>query len=901
MARRTIVVSARTHLETMRLELARSGAGGGAKVTPIEGLAERLAGGFLTPINPDSLSRAVSEVLEAVTGESLGDLAAIRELPGLPRTLATSLRRAWNAGLELGEQADRSPRIAAMARIEAAVLERLPPGQLRPLDLVSKALENLAHAPVVLGAVQVRGVPDLARCWRRLVGRLTDAVPVSWHAGSLPVPAWVEEAGISVQRGKRKHPAPRTASCANPRHEVVEAMRWARSLMASGKAGPHEIAFAAASTTPYDDFFFSLGEECLLKVHYGHGRNALHTPEGQAAAALADVLLRGLSQERVRRLISRAKAHNTPAVASLPDDWSRYLPASAPLGTPGRWRLALEGGEKREVAAVILPIVDLLAKGTDAAEEAGGKLLRGAAKALWRRALAQAPATALDRELGGLRVQDPHDPAASLAWMPASSLASSPRPYVWLLGLNAQSWPRPASEDPLLPERLLGGFKLEETSISTADRVSFDAIMASTAGEVVRSFSRREAGGRRLGVSPLVADAPATPLYRTQIPAHAMSEPDRLMARPDEFGLREDAKLADGCWRDWRSKSITEHDGLIKHADHPAITAALARPQSAHSLTMLLRNPIGFMWVYALGMHAPDLDGDALSLDPRDFGTLVHEVLDGAVQDMASAGDAAWIPDTVAQVVEKWLSEVGERWEVERPIPPPLLWQAKLAEAGVLALNALLYPLEPLPGQSSYSEVAFGSARTPSGRPAPWRVNQAVPIPGTGLTIAGRMDRVDVASNGQVARVVDYKTGSRAGAFVLRGGRELQRCLYAFAVRSLLGDDVEIDAGLLYPSREPGNPGDGNYDALPETQEALKRLKAALAAAETNLRHGLALPGMAAGMRYQDVQNPKSNACYEHDGLIFALPVVPGTMLGPKKIAASQMLGTTITELWEAA
>ena len=70
-------------------------------------------------------------------------------------------------------------------------------------------------------------------------------------------------------------------------------------------------------------------------------------------------------------------------------------------------------------------------------------------------------------------------------------------------------------------------------------------------------------------------------------------------------------------------------------------------------------------------------------------------------------------------------------------------------------------------------------------------------------------------------RVVDYKTGSRAGSFVLRGGRELQRCLYAFAVRSLLGENVEIEAGLLYPSREPSNPAAGNYDALPEPGETV--------------------------------------------------------------------------------
>ena len=41
-----------------------------------------------------------------------------------------------------------------------------------------------------------------------------------------------------------------------------------------------------------------------LDFHFVHGRKVLTTPAGQAAAALAEVLLRGFSQARVSRLIS---------------------------------------------------------------------------------------------------------------------------------------------------------------------------------------------------------------------------------------------------------------------------------------------------------------------------------------------------------------------------------------------------------------------------------------------------------------------------------------------------------------------------------------------------------------------------------------------------------------------
>jgi PD-(D/E)XK nuclease superfamily len=902
MARRTIVVSARPQFEAIRLELARSD-GSGVLVTPVERMATRLAGGLLDFADPDDLVRAVSAVLENAAEDDLGDLAEIRALPGVPRTLATTLRRAWSAGLDLAERAGDNPRLTAMARIESAVLERLKAGQLRPVDVVERAVARLQHAPKVMGAVEFHHLPDLARCWRSLVQALPAVVPVTWAAGPFPVPDWVSATkGILVTRSEPKKPEKRTVSCANPRHEVIEAMRWARSLMASGKAGPHQIAFAAASTSRYDDFVFSLSEECNLDIHFGHGRRALHTEAGQAAAALADVLLRGLSQTRVRRVISGAMFFQVPAVAKLPKDWGRHLPSGAPLNSIEHWERALEGGDKQETATVLLPLIRKMAPqvlAMEAAAEVGETLLNGAARQIWRRALAQAPATALDRELGNLRTADLFDPAKTLAWMPASSLASAPRPYVWLFGLNAQVWPRLSAEDPLLPQRLLGGMSLEETSVATADRVSFEAIEASAECEVVRSYSRREAEGRRLGVSPLVTDVEPEILYRTQVPGHAMSEPDRLMARFEEFALREEAKLAITCWRNWRDPEITPHDGRIDRVDHPALVAALKAPQSAHSLTLLLRNPVGFMWRYALGMNEPDMESDALDMDARAFGILVHEVLDAAVQALSAS--ARWTSEAIEAEIAAQLEAVRARWELEVPAPPMQLWHTRLRRAAVMATNALLFPHELLPGQASFSEVPFGTSGASKGRALPWDTQTPVPVPGTDLTITGYIDRVDIADGKAAARVVDYKTGSNPGQFTLRGGRELQRCLYAFAVSELLGPDTAIEAGLLYPSDEPGDPAAGAYQRLEAPDATLEVLKAALVKAVANLRRGLALPGVAAGVRYKDYLKKGSPAEHESDRMIFALPVVPGTMLGPKKDAAARMFGEDIVKFWEHA
>lgn len=901
MARRTIIISGRPQLDSVRLRLAQSLEGHGARVTPIEGMAARLAGGFLTAVEPDALAEAVAQTLKLLPLAEMGALSAIRDLPGVPKTIVQSLRRAWAAGFDLGGAAiapGAHPRLGEMARVEAAVMQHLAgakPCQLRPADLVANGMERLQHAPTVLGEIEFRGLPDLDRCWRGLALALASVTRVVWDCGPFEPPKWLDGSRVEIRCNKAQNPKLTTFSCATPRHEVVEALRWARRLMAEQGVKPQEIAIAAASTAPYDDFIFSLGTEANLPIHFGHGRNALHTAEGQTAAALADVLLRGLSQERVRRLAARAGKGTK--LEKLPKDWTRRLSSLATLTTAERWKLALVKDEAYEVAAILIPVIELLEQGTDIAAKAGEDLLSGAARALWFRALARAPGSAIERELATLRVKeaDDPDPEAAIAWMPASALASCPRSYVWLLGLNAQAWPRPAREDPLLPQRVLGSFLLEQVSTPQADRRSFHAIETSTAAEVARSFSRREAGGRLLGRSPLLNGAEVTYLQRTRIPEHAMSEPDRLMARPGDFSGLPIAHSAKSCWDDWRNRDITAHDGLVE-ANHGVIEHALRRPQSATSLALLLRNPIAFMWAYALGMSAPEMDVEGVELDRRAFGSVVHRILDQSVMALeADGGMASATPDRIAEVVAKRTTAVGLEWQTEQPVPPDMIWRAELRQAETVVVNALCYPLAELKGQSgqrSYTEVPFGGGKNPDpARDLPWDPALPVTVPKAGLTIAGRIDRVDISADGTAARVVDYKTGRHGGEYIINGGRELQRCLYAYAVRALLGGEPAIESALLFPAKS-GNAA-GHYDVLPDPSGTLDTLSEAIAGAAEALRQGRALPGVAAGTTWK--------GSGEDDDYAFALPVVPGTMLGPKKDAARKLLPETVVSLWDHA
>ena len=474
--------------------------------------------------------------------------------------------------------------------------------------------------------------------------------------------------------------------------------------------------------------------------------------------------------------------------------------------------------------------------------------------------------------------------------MPASTLASTPRPHAWLLGMNSQSWPRVAREDPLLPDRIMGELVLRETGVPQADRRSFAAIEASAA-EVVRSFSRRDAGGRLLGRSPLLSSSNPEFLQRTRIPTHAMSEPDRLLARPSEFGNTGIARSASACWENWRLFGITAHDGAVR-SDHPAILRALARTQSAKSLSLLLRNPMGFVWTYALGVTAPEVDQAAVGLDRRHFGTLVHGILDRAVTVLeAEGGVSSASPFHVAEILAREALAAGEEWNTGHPVLPALVWAEELKLARIMAANALLFPTPPVSPveQKSWTEVPFGSARQlKPGRELPWDPAQPVTVPGTDMRIEGRIDRMDVGDRS--ARVTDAKTGGAAGK---RSSTVAGSCSDASTVTRSVPCSVRSSRSNRRCSSRPAKRErrrDGSFDVLPEPEANLAILAAVLHDAAQSLRRGNGLPGIGAGTTWQKDK--------ERDDLAFALPVRPGLVLARKKSAAQAMLPPSVVEFW---
>jgi hypothetical protein len=838
----------------------------GRQALAIEHLAARLAGGFLQAINADSLKEAIGEAIAM----DLGEFNKIKKLPGFPRAAAATLEKAWAAGLKFTGLTNTTDalvraRIEAIVRLEEHALGRLPPSMRRPADLVDLAMQNLQHAKTLFGTIRVLGRTEMSPVWRPLLAALKDVTDVQWVAGPRQVPAWVRELGIIVVEAEPAHPDIQCESCASPRHEALEAMRWARGLLASGRAKPEEIAFAAASPAEWDDHFQALSEMAGIDLHFVHGRKAVSTPEGQLAAALAEVLLRGFSQARMTRLIALLRSQN-PDFEIVPGNWWRALPEDAPLLNAASWRdvlsAMLDPTDKNSEAVVraLSNLTETLAFGLKRAGEIGGVLLRGRSLAIWQAALTEGPPEALDVTLASLKLSDQVAQEANIIWAPAASLAADPRPWVRLVGLSSRAWPRHQAEDALLPNHIVDSSLLDPLPVHQADRRDFDTILKTTARQVVCSRARRDTQGRINGISPLYPRARAEIyLQRARIPRHAAGWTDRLFARPAEFDGLPVARSARSCWIDWHTERLTAHDGLIR-ANHPLIIASLNRRQSATSLTKLLRDPIGYLWSYGFRWEEPDETEEPLQLDALAIGGILHATLERAVSglELAKPGGFGTADDaSIAGAVGKALDAVALEWERTRPVPPPVIWERKLHDIRSLAIAALGYREQSLAGQRSWAEIPFGGDRsaeqlTEQRRASlPWDPTTPVVIPGTTVAIGGSIDRLDLDGARTIGRVTDYKSGKPPGKKkqpVLKGGAELQRCLYAYAVRSLVPAVTNIQTRLLFPKAEE----DGLY-ALADPAAVLASLAGFVIAAECHAKAGNVLPGAGAEDDYNDL------------------------------------------------
>lgn len=875
MQRRTVIVQGTLAYGMRRLQAARTNQSG-LHIVTLPQLAAGLAGGFLHVASDDVIEPAIKSGLAA---GGFQDLENVRELPGMTRAVARTLRKAWDADLSLrGAPYAGNSRVVDLVAIEDYVRERLPHGTLLPNALRDAALTRIDRAPILLGTVRIEGVHFIEPVWRPLINALHYVVPIEWEAPPDADTSWFRGLITPTPVASLE---PELVSCADPRHEAYEALRWVRSLLACGSIAPTEIAVCGVTTEEWDEHILALARDAELNIHFPHGIPCLTTRDGQRCAALADVILHGLSQTRVRRLFALSGNQGTP-IDTLPRDWLS-IARDASLRNFADWARVLGGAEcvGLDWRPTVLGLLSVLEKGVEGSEEAADLCLRGRSRRLWATATRAAPVAALELTLKTVRVEDPHDPGEAVVWCPAWQLAAAPRSYVRLLGLTSRGWPRRPGDDPILPNHIVCTTELDSDPAAHADLRAFKIITAMAKRRVVLSRSRRTAQGSRITASPLfTSPKQEISLTATRVPDHALTESDRLSARPIEAAQNPHITLALQCWRDWHTAAITPHDGILS-SGHPVVRLALARVQSATSLGRLLRDPIGFLWRYALGWHAQPETEEPLVLPPENTGRLVHELLRRTVDALEpSPGLIAAQRKEIETALDAAAKHVTQTWPLEGPVPPHVLWIHTVRQAAEMALAGLTLENFSEVGTRSWTEVPFGQpSSTSEPRELPWNAMAPVTVPGTAVTIRGNIDRLDLRAGGVAARVTDYKTGERPTEpenIVIAGGEELQRVLYALACHQLLPNSPAIRARLIYLK---GQPRIVPLQRLEPTFDLVTKFVVTACAA---LESGRTVPGIDAEVEDNDLR--------------FALPASPGYFR--RKVLNFRSTNRELTRFW---
>jgi hypothetical protein len=270
----------------------------------------------------------------------------------------------------------------------------------------------------------------------------------------------------------------------------------------------------------------------------------------------------------------------------------------------------------------------------------------------------------------------------------------------------------------------------------------------------------------------------------------------------------------------------------------------------------------------------------------RAYGELVHDLLKRAVDALEpDPGYARAAGHEIEAALDAASAAIGAQWPLERSVPPLLLWRHTLAAARNLALKALTLDEAFQPDTRSWTELAFGREEHNIDPAAdlPWSPSAEVIIPGTGIRIRGKIDRLDFNRARNGVRVTDYKTGAeppKADEIVLGGGAELQRVLYAIAARQLVPDNPRVIARLVFLGDDEPKP-----HRLLNGDQAIAEISAHVSAASDLLRRGVALPGPDAREEWNDFR--------------LALPAAPATYFQIKQAAFGRAFGD-FARIWSA-
>jgi RecB family exonuclease/superfamily I DNA/RNA helicase len=255
--------------------------------------------------------------------------------------------------------------------------------------------------------------------------------------------------------------------------------------------------------------------------------------------------------------------------------------------------------------------------------------------------------------------------------------------------------------------------------------------------------------------------------------------------------------------RRWGTPAFTEFDGVFESEQARTAIAAWAdgRVWSATAFERFARSPFAFFLTDVLGVEEFEDPEEAEGALAKHFGALWHDILRDVVEQVIA--NRSWAVPNESALVEKHLAEFERTgvtgyplvWEVcrEKLSADVAAWLRNEAEDASFFPLHLEHPLPP-------TEVL-------------------------GVTLRGRVDRVDASRNGEW-RVYDYKTGRRVvKAETFDKGRALQIPLYMLALEKSNAPVQVVGGYYFYVTRAGGLKRSGwPREALVKAEPALRAL-----------------------------------------------------------------------------
>ena len=362
---------------------------------------------------------------------------------------------------------------------------------------------------------------------------------------------------------------------------------------------------------------------------------------------------------------------------------------------------------------------------------------------------------------------------------------------LFVLGLNEGVFPRTIREDAFLRdhdrevlERDLGYKINQKLAAFDEEKLLFTLLVGGAKERLYCSFQRADEGGRALAASWYLSDLEraighqsTTHLTKVTIPRNNLEKattppfdqetflpPEELAVRislggKDPTPLVEGFALAPALYKQGRKVVIeldqsTEHLGPFDGAVGPLVD--FWRHFSGHGLSptaleTYARCPFQFFARHVLGLERLERPEEILGPNAAEYGELGHAILTGVYQNLIERGtfedqrDSVNLEATLVTVANRIFTE----YETKNPVGYPLTWETLKTGLTQLLHQVITEDIKEL-SDSGFKPVSLETEMTD-------RLAADWPEPSKGMTIRGRMDRIDRDPGNNQLRVIDYK------------------------------------------------------------------------------------------------------------------------------------------------